>query len=99
MIELTVPFETRIDEAYERKMTKYSDLCTQARDNGWKAACYPVEVGTRGFVAKSMIKAMKDVGLTSKERNRAVKYLEKETEKASNWIWLQRSSQTWTHKS
>ena len=36
LIELTVPWEERIEEAHERKMAKYADLVGQCRATVWK---------------------------------------------------------------
>ena len=36
MIELTVPWESRCDEAYERKRAKYAELQNQCRERGWR---------------------------------------------------------------
>ena len=51
--ELTVPWEDNIDETHERKQTKYTEMAAECRDRGWKALCYPFEVGCRGFIANS----------------------------------------------
>jgi hypothetical protein len=37
LIELTVPWEERCDEAYERKSAKYTQLTEDCRKKGWKA--------------------------------------------------------------
>ncbi len=50
VVELTVPWEDGVEEAYERKKNKYSDLAAEASQNGWKTSIFPVEVGCRGFV-------------------------------------------------
>ena len=68
MVELTVPWESRIDEAYKRKKLKYSDLSDRCREKGWSAGCYPVDVGCREFVETSTIRALRQIGLTGKER-------------------------------
>ncbi|XP_072021154.1 uncharacterized protein [Amphiura filiformis] len=52
--EMTVPWEDNIDESHERKLTKYAELRAECKDRGWKASCYPFEVGCRGFVAHSL---------------------------------------------
>ena len=52
-IELTIPFEDKIEEAFERKKLKYVELVVEARQEGWQAHTRPVEIGVRGFVAKS----------------------------------------------
>ncbi|XP_053380041.1 uncharacterized protein LOC128548701 [Mercenaria mercenaria] len=51
MIELTVPWETRCDEVYERKRAKYTELQEQCKERGWKTWLFPVEIGSRGFPA------------------------------------------------
>ena len=50
IVELTVPWEDRVEEAYERKNAKYQDLLLEA---GWKCWSFPVEVSARGFPAHS----------------------------------------------
>ena len=62
-IELTVPWEEALEEAYERKKLRYTELVEECIANGWKAVCYPVEVGARGFVARSMAKLLKELGI------------------------------------
>ena len=51
MGELTVPQEENVEEAHERKKEKYEELVMQCEGCGWRAHCYPFEVGCRGFVA------------------------------------------------
>lgn len=62
-MELTVPWEDGVEEAYERKKTKYSELATEAAQNGWKTKIFPVEVGCTGFVATSMTSLLKKMGV------------------------------------
>lgn len=45
LLELTVPWEDRMEEAHERKRTKYSKLVEECQSNGWRARCQPIEVG------------------------------------------------------
>ena len=47
MIELTVPWETRCDEAHERKKAKYLQLQEDCKAKGWKCWLFPVEIGPR----------------------------------------------------
>ena len=51
IVELTVPWEERTEEAYERKMAKYQELAEACSNKGWKTWVFPVEVGCRGFPA------------------------------------------------
>ena len=44
-IDLMIPFEDAIEEAFEWKKLKYMELVTEAREQGWKALTRPVEIG------------------------------------------------------
>ncbi|KAK0130886.1 hypothetical protein N1851_034431 [Merluccius polli] len=63
IVELTVPWEAAVGEAYERKRLKYSDKATEAEQRGWHAQVIPVEVGCRGFVATSTTMLLKGMGV------------------------------------
>ena len=54
VIELTVPWEERIEDAHERKLAMYQGLLEECQQNGWKTWCFPMEVGCRGFVGQSL---------------------------------------------
>ena len=51
--ELRIPFEDVIRGTFERKKLKYAELVAKPRQRGWEAHTRPVEMGVRGFVAKS----------------------------------------------
>ena len=93
LIELTVPYEERAEEAHKRKRLKYQELVEQCRDNNWKAWCLPVEVGCRGFPAQSVWRALGMLGITGKERQNIIKEMGAQAEKASLWIWSKREEQ------
>ena len=61
IIELTVPWEDSVDEAYEQKRLHYAELAAEAQHRGWNADVRPVEVGCRGFVAESTIRLLKNL--------------------------------------
>lgn len=46
--KLTVPWENSVEEAHECKKLYYTELAADARQQGWNANVYPVEVGCRG---------------------------------------------------
>lgn len=50
---LTVPQEGAIQEAYERKKSRYAELVAGCQQRSWRATTYPVEVSCRGFVRLS----------------------------------------------
>ena len=94
LIELTVPWEDRIEEAHELKMTKYDPLVSEARKKNWAAYCFAVEVGCRGFPGKSLSWMLKKTGIPSAKRKKIIINIAEEATRCSRWIWLQRSS-TW----
>ncbi|MGH0135533.1 UNVERIFIED_CONTAM: hypothetical protein FKN15_023521 [Acipenser sinensis] len=92
LVELTVPWEDDIDEAYERKKLRYAQLAEQ---QGWRVRVYPVEVGCRGFVAHSTTRFLRDVGFSGQELRRTVKNLSEAAERSSNWLWLRQKDSGW----
>ena len=95
MIELTVSWETNIDDAFDRKNKRYARLCKDCRAEGWQVDCLPIEVGARGFVGKRVPALLTKIGLNSKERGRVMKDIQEAAEKSSFWIWLKRNDTTW----
>ncbi|XP_072042993.1 uncharacterized protein [Amphiura filiformis] len=85
--ELTVPWEDNIDEAHERKLTKYSELRAECKDRGWKASCYPFEVGCRGFVVHSLQKWLRDLGANRRELKSVSRAASEAAESGSSWVW------------
>ena len=83
LLELTVPWEDRIEEANERKRAKYSELTTECRSNGWKARCEPVEIGCRGFAGHSLQRVFKLLGVKGLQLRKATKNILEAAEKAS----------------
>ena len=71
-------------------MSKYQGLVADCQDKGWKAWCFPVEVGCRGFVAQSLCRGLKNLGITGKARRKVVTAAGRSAEQASSWIWRKR---------
>ena len=65
LIELTCPLEDRISTAHELKKDRYLELLSSCRCNGWTAFHFPVEVGSRGFVAYSLTSCLQKLGFSS----------------------------------
>ncbi|MGH0152548.1 UNVERIFIED_CONTAM: hypothetical protein FKN15_022661 [Acipenser sinensis] len=95
LVELTVPWEDAVDEAYERKKLRYAQLATEAEQRGWRVRVYPVEVGCRGFVAHSTTRFLRDVGFSGQELRCTVRNLSEAAERSSNWLWLRRKDSGW----
>ena len=65
LIELTVPLEDRIAAASTRKTDRYSALLATCENNGWHATHFPVEVGSRGWVAHSLLTCLQKLGFSA----------------------------------
>ena len=95
IVELTVPWEAAVGEAYERKQLKYADMAAEAEQRGWRAQVLPVEVGCRGFVATSTTKLLKRMGVRGQAFRKAVKSLSEAAERSSSWLWIKRKDPNW----
>jgi len=95
LLELTVPWEERTDEANERKRSKYQELADMCRERGYTTWIFPVEVGCRGFPAQSVWKALGALGIKGSARKSSVRALGKAAERASSWLWLRRNEMAW----
>ena len=82
-IELTVPWEERIEEAHERKFKKYHALIFESQQNGWKAWNLPVDFGCRGFTGQSLLRALGLLRTEGPARKWLVANITKQAEAAS----------------
>ncbi|XP_036000718.1 C-type lectin domain family 4 member A-like [Fundulus heteroclitus] len=95
IIELTVPWEGAIEEAFERKKLRYTNLAAEAQQQGWNVNVRPVEVGCRGFIASSTSRLLREMGVRGKAHRQAIKDLSKAAEKGSQWLWTKRKDLAW----
>ena len=95
MIELTVPWEDRLEEAHERKLQKYQELKQECANKGWKVWCFPIEVGCRGFVSRSTWSALGALGIKGRKRTATVRKLEEAAETSSRWVFAKSRDTTW----
>ena len=52
IVELSVPFETNIDNTHKLKVDRYQDLICDIEDAGYNVEYFPFELGSRGFISK-----------------------------------------------
>ena len=90
--ELTVPWESNMQWAFERKLARYTELKGLCEDRGWICHVYPIEVGCRGFVGSSTVRFLSDIGVTTAARKPILKQLQEAAESASAWIWKKREA-------
>ena len=72
LVELTVPWKSRLEEAHKRKLAKYQELVTDIQEKNWGIWYFPVEVGCRGFVSQTFWRALGPLGLTGPVRRSLV---------------------------
>ncbi|XP_069107365.1 uncharacterized protein [Argopecten irradians] len=98
LVELTVPWEDRMEEANERKQQKYQQLVEECQHRGWKTWCLPIEVGCRGFPGQSLWRALRLLGVTGADRRNLIAAVSRQAEVASSWIWRKREEKWIGHQ-
>ena len=73
IIELAVPWEDAVCEAYECKTPRYTDLANEAEQKGWRTQVFPVEVSCRIFLAMSTTRPLKWMGVQGQALQQAIK--------------------------
>ena len=92
MVELTILFETGIEEAASRKQTKYAKLVDSCRQNGFHATPITVEVGSRGFIhVPSFAELYKIVNASSKTRSELEREVIRQAIEGSFRIWCKKN--------
>ena len=91
MIELTVPYENRMESAHNYKTEKYADLAESLRKDGYHVKVIAVEVGARGYVGESAYSLLKQLSIAGKEKTRILKAMAEAAERCSSWIWSRRN--------
>ena len=92
-LELTVPWELRMEEAHERKFSKYQHLVEECQNNNWRAWNFPIEIGCRGFASQTLWRVLGSLGLIGPSRKKTVDSACRKAEEASCWLWRKRDEQ------
>ncbi|GFO33356.1 polyprotein [Plakobranchus ocellatus] len=91
MVELTVPYESRMEETHAFKEGKYLDLTRELKKDGHEAKAMPVEIGARGFVDSSAYGLLSKLSICGNKRTKALRLLAETVENSSRWIWSRRN--------
>ena len=91
LIVLTVPYESRMEEAHIYKTEKYAGLAKSLRRSGFQATVLAIEIGARGFVGTSAYDLMRQLSVSGRKRTRALKTMAEAAEKSSSWLWSRRN--------
>ena len=95
LLELTCPSEERFDEAHRLKIRRYEDLSIDCELAGWKCWNFAVEVGARGYVAKSLQSCLARLGFKFRNAQSIVRECGDTSLRSSFWLWLSRDK-GWT---
>ena len=95
LIELTVPTEDNIIDWHAKKEEKYAKLLDDINMNKWKGHIYGIEVGSRGYVAKSVVFALKKLGLEQFLINSIRRKISLACLRSSYLIYLSRKNSVW----
>ena len=98
LVELTCPAEEGIQNATNRKMKRYIDIQLLIRENGWTPHLFTIEVGVRGFVAKSTIRLLRSLGLSNNTTSKCAKDLSVIAAKCSHAIYVAHECVHWDSK-
>ena len=94
IIELTIPFETNVENAQKRKLSKYHELMEELKTNGFDVNLVTLEVGSRGFVTVDGFLMIKDLFLlTNKQFQQLLKDVAVAAIMGSYRIWTSRNHQ------
>ena len=91
MVELTVPYESRMERAHIYKREKYLNLIKDLENAGYKAVVMPVEIGARGFIGSSLYDLLIKLSIWGNKTTKALKLLVEIVENSSRWIWSRRN--------
>ena len=70
MMELTVPYESRMEEAHTYKREKYLNLTKELRNASYRAVVMQVEVGAREFMGKSVNDLLTKLSICGNKRKK-----------------------------
>ena len=87
LVELTVPWEDRMDLSNALKSDRYLDLTMDLEARGYGVHLFAIEVGARGLVGRSTYAFLRAIGLSNRQTKHFVKELSEAAESASHWIW------------
>ena len=96
LLELTVPWESNLGKAEERKEARYEGLVEACEEEGWTAQHSHLGVGARGYVDRKLLQLFQhEMGFMSREVKQLREELQKAAELASLFIWLKRDDPGW----
>ena len=99
IIELTCPWEERLDQAREHKTEKYSSLIQDITETGHPVQFIPLEIGVRGIVNKKNKESITQIShfTTNLTAKKLTTNLSKQAVISSYFIFLNRTETDWNN--
>ena len=99
IIELTCPWEERLDQAREHKTEKYSALIQDIKEAGHPVQFIPIEIGVRGIVNKQNKESITQIAYftTGQTAKKLTQHLSRQAVIASYYIFLNRNETDWNN--
>ena len=92
LVELTIPFDTALEGAKERKEAKYEHIQVSARSKGYHTSLITLEIGSRGIPNMPGFEALQNtLQLPSPAFHKLLMSAIKATIEGSFFIWVQRN--------
>ena len=98
LVELTCPAEENIGDACSRKTQKYTSLCTSIESKGWVVYFFSIEVGCRGFPARSIPHCLSMLGVDSNISGRLMRTLSSVVSSCSFTIFRCHNVREWLYQ-
>lgn len=96
LVELTVPADENIEAAQIRKSERYQELSKLAKSiNNWNSKIITIEVGARGFVAKTTNSFLRSIGFSPRQSSSICKDISLIVARCSHYIFMHRDNMTW----
>ena len=83
MVELSIPYESQMEQSHEYKARKYEALTKKLEKEGYSVIMKAVEIGARGFVAGTLYQFLSQIGIKGHKRAKCIKHLIEITENSS----------------
>ncbi|GFN80235.1 reverse transcriptase [Plakobranchus ocellatus] len=90
MVELTVPYESRMEEALALTEGKYLDMTKDLIKDGYEAKVMSVEIGASGFMGSSAYGLLSKLSICGNKRTKALRILAETADNSPRWIWSRR---------
>ncbi|GFS26581.1 reverse transcriptase [Elysia marginata] len=75
MVELTVPYESRMEQAHTYKKEKYLDLTKELEESGCRAKIMPIDIDAREFAGSSAYDLLSKLSISGNKQTKPLKLL------------------------